>query len=283
MDNITIKAPAKINLYLDVIVKRADGYHELRMIMQSISLFDDINISKADVDIEVKCKAGYVPQGEKNIAYRAAKLMIEHFGLKEGVRISINKRIPVAAGLAGGSTDAAAVMKGINDLFGIKADNQLLAQLGKQIGADVPFCIMGGTAIAEGIGEVLTTLKPFSGVDIVLIKPDFGVSTAYVFKKYSEHYISIRPDINRLIKAMQERNLSDVGSYLFNSLEKVTAEEYSVVKDIKTILNQNGAIGSLMSGSGPSVFGIFDNKSKAQQAFKVLKQKFRNTYLVKTY
>lgn len=282
MDNITIKAPAKINLYLDVIGKRGDGYHDLRMIMQSISLFDDISISKAEMNIEVKCKARYVPQGEKNIAYRAAKLMVQHFGLKEGIRISINKRIPVAAGLAGGSTDAAAVMKGINDLFEIKADNQELAQLGKHVGADVPFCIMGGTAIAQGIGEILTPLKPFSGVDIVLIKPDFGVSTASVFKKFSRHDLNSGPDINILIKSMERRQLKEVGANLFNALEKVTTQEFKIINEIKAVLNENGAEGSLMSGSGPSVFGIFDNESKAREAFKVLKQKFRNTYLVKT-
>jgi 4-diphosphocytidyl-2-C-methyl-D-erythritol kinase len=281
VDNITIQAPAKINLYLDVLGRRPDGYHDLKMIMQAISLYDEICISKTESGIQVDCNYLYVPTGEKNIAYKAAKLMLEKFDIKQGVNISIKKQIPVAAGLAGGSSDAAAVMKGISELFNLKIDEQSLAVLGRDVGADVPFCIIGGTAIAEGVGEKLTTLKPFSQVPIVLVKPDFGVSTAYIFKKYN-HFSAQSPDSKTLIEALAEKDVYKVGKNLYNALEAVTAEEYPIIKEIKEILNNYGSAGSLMSGSGPTVFGIFDNSKKAVDAYNSLRGKYGQVFLVDT-
>ena len=281
MDNITIQAPAKINLYLDVFGKRPDGYHDLKMIMQAISLYDEINISKIESGIQVDCNYQYVPTGEKNIAYKAASLMLEKFNIKLGVNIRIKKQIPVAAGLAGGSSDAGAVMKGITELFKLDIDVLSLAALGREIGADVPFCIMGGTAIAEGVGEKLTTLKPFSKVPIVLVKPNFGVSTAYVFKKYIQ-FNTERPDPKALIEALAEKDAYKAGKKLYNALEMVTAEEYPVIREIKSSLNSYGAVGSLMSGSGPSVFGVFDNSQKAVDAYKGLSGKYGQVFLVDT-
>ena len=283
MDNITIQAPAKINLFLDVIRKRPDGYHDLKMIMQTINLYDDIHIDKTTHNgIEINCDAMGIPRGENNIAYKAAELMKRQYNIKQGMTITIKKRIPVSAGLAGGSADAAAVMRGINELFGINIDNFSLAKLGKQAGADVPFCIIGETAIAQGVGEVLTPLELFGEVPVVLVKPQFSVSTAYVFNKFIHCSEINKPDINRLIEALRIRDIKNVGLNLFNALETVTAEKYREIKDIKRILNQNGAIGSLMSGSGPSVFGIFDDNSKAQEAYSILKSDFKSTFLLKT-
>lgn len=282
MESITIRAPAKINLFLDVIGKRPDGYHNLNMVMQTVSLYDDIEVVKIDKGIKVECEARYVPHGEKNIAYKAANLMMEQFKLGHGVSIKISKKIPVAAGLAGGSTDAAAVMKGINQLFDLGLDNHILAGLGKHVGADVPFCVFGGTALAQGIGEEITQLKSFSGVPIILVKPDFSVSTAYVFKKYTSDQCSEKPDASILIEYIEMKDMEKVGQNLFNALEKVTAKENQVIKDIKDSLRQHGAVGSLMSGSGPSVFGLFDDYNKAKHAFCVLQKNFKDTFILET-
>lgn len=282
VENIVIQAPAKINLHLEVLGKRSDGYHDLKMIMQTVNLYDYIYMTKTRKSIEIECECEGVPAGEQNIAYKAAKFMFEHYDIKSGVKIAIDKKIPVAAGLAGGSSDAAAVMKGINELFGLKLDIKQLAQDGKRIGADVPFCIMGGTALAEGIGEVLTPMELFSKVPVVLVKPDFNVSTAYVFKSYKHCDFSGKPEVNNLIEFMQKRDIKNVGTGLFNALETVTAEEYREIKEIKDLLDKNGAAGSLMSGSGPSVFGIFENDNKAQGAFEYLKKVYKNTFLLET-
>lgn len=281
MNNITIKAPAKINLYLDVLGKRPDGYHDLKMIMQTISLYDEVHISIMEKGIQVDCDFSYVPSGEKNIAYKAAKLMLEKFNIKQGVGIKIIKKIPVAAGLAGGSTDAAAVMKGINELFNLDIDIETLAALGREVGADVPFCVIGGTAVAEGVGEKLTMIKPFQHVPVVLVKPDFGVSTAYVFKKYN-HLKAKKTDIEELIKVLTEKDVANVGKYLYNALEMVTVEEYPVIKEIKSILTNYGAEGSMMSGSGPSVFGLFNNSKKAEDAYNEFKRTYGQVFWVET-
>ncbi len=280
--SISIEAPAKINLFLDVLRKRSDGYHDLKMVMQTVSLYDTVHLFRTGAGIEVTCQCPGVPDGEGNIAFKAARLMFDHFRLTEGIRITIKKRIPAAAGLAGGSADAAAVMKGINRLFDLELDVRTLAQMGKEIGADVPFCIMGGTYTSEGIGEILTPLESFLQVPVVLVKPDFSVSTAYVFSKYGNSNCTYSKNIIRLQDAVQRHDIREVGSSLFNALEQVTAEEFTDIGEIKTVLNEKGAAGSLMSGSGPSVFGLFEDEETAQSAFDILKNMYKDTYLLQT-
>lgn len=283
MNNIFIQVPAKINLYLDVLGKRSDGYHNLKMIMQTISLFDDVYIKKIDDGIKVYCDTVGVPEDETNTAYKAAQLMINQFNLNQGVEIRIKKRIPLAAGLGGGSADAAGVIRGINRLFGLNLNLEDLMAIGKKVGADVPFCILGGTALAEGIGEFLTPLEPFSGVPIVLVKPHFGISTAEVYKKFDENEQPSRVygSFFDIIEGIKLKDVNKVGRSLFNALEAVTAKEFPVIEEIKNLLIQNGAVGSLMSGSGSAVFGLFDNQNNAQKAYNNLKARFRS-YLLKT-
>ncbi len=268
---ISLNAHAKINLSLNVLGKREDGYHTLQMIMQTIQLHDTISIHQIPEGVEINCDAPYVPNNSSNIAYKAAEAMLYSFGIKSGVRIDIQKRIPVAAGLAGGSTDAAAVIKGINELFKLGIDQKELMKLGKTIGADVPYCIMGGTALAEGIGEVLTPLPDFGGVAVLLIKPRVGVSTAWVYKNLDLSKVSERPEIDKLLTAIGDRDIRTLSSEMKNVLESVTVNKYPVIEKIKKELIRLGAAGSMMSGSGPTVFGIFEDTEKAKFAYERLK------------
>jgi len=270
MKSISLNAHAKINLSLDVIGKRQDGYHEVRMIMQTIALHDEVIVESKDAGIEVECDKPWVPGGSDNIAYKAANLMMERYKIESGVGIKILKRIPVAAGLAGGSADAAAVIKGMNELFSLNLDEAELMGIGKQVGADVPFCIKGGTMLSEGIGEKLTQIPSFQGVDIVLVKPKVGVSTAWVYNNLKLDKISSRPDTDLLIKAISDRNIVCLAHNMKNVLETVTIEKYEVINDIKNELLRLGALGSMMSGSGPSVFGIFEDGKKAHLAYERL-------------
>ena len=264
---IALNAHAKINLSLDVLNKRDDGYHNLKMIMQTLQLHDIITIQKIKSGIEIECEAPYVPTNNTNIAYKAAEKVIEKFGLDAGVRIKIDKRIPVAAGLAGGSTDAAAVLKGMNELFGIGLDQQGLMDIGKTIGADVPYCIVGGTALAEGIGEIITPLSKMEAVPVILIKPMFGVSTASVFKSLKLDKITDRPKTEMLINALENKDIQFIGGNLCNVLETVTVERYPLIDKIKKDLVAKGSIGSIMSGSGPTVFGLFEDDMMAKKAY----------------
>jgi 4-diphosphocytidyl-2-C-methyl-D-erythritol kinase len=276
---ISLNAHAKINLSLDVLNKREDGYHNLQMIMQTIQLHDTISIHEIPEGVEIKCEAPYVPNNSTNIAYKAAEAMINKYKLDAGVRIVIDKKIPVAAGLAGGSTDAAAVLKGINILFKIGIEQNELMQIGKTIGADVPYCIMGGTALAEGIGEKLTPLEPLGNIPIILIKPKLGVSTAWVFKSLDLDKVSKRPDTEMLIKALEKKDIKYLAENMSNVLEGVTISKYPILEKIKKNLLHKGAIGSMMSGSGPTVFGIFDNEDKAKKAFNILKTSKNDIFL----
>jgi 4-diphosphocytidyl-2-C-methyl-D-erythritol kinase len=270
---ISLDAPAKINLSLDVLGKREDGYHTLQMIMQTVQLHDTISIHKIPYDVEIKCEAPYVPNNSSNIAYKAATAMIDKYGLKTGVRIEINKNIPVAAGLAGGSTDAAAVLKGINSLFDLGLEQNDLMLLGKTIGADVPYCIMGGTALAEGIGEQLTVLPELGNIPVLLVKPRIGVSTAWVYKNLNLSKVNKRPDTEKLISALAARDIKTLAANMVNVLESVTLERYPVIDKIKKELLKYGALGSMMSGSGPTVLGLFDDTAKAEYALN----KFKNS------
>lgn len=268
MNSICVKARAKINLSLDVLGRRNDGYHDVQMIMQSISLHDDIYIDCIDKrSIEIKCDKRWVPSNSDNIAYKAAAVMMDKYHLPKGVSIRIVKKIPVAAGLAGGSADAAAVLKGMNELFSLNLKEQELMLLGKSIGADVPFCVKGGTALAEGIGEILTEIAPLKNVSIVLVKPRISVSTAWVYKNLDIGKISLRPNTGLIVNFIKNQNIENIAKNMVNVLETVTLNRYGVIGEIKDKLVSLGALGSMMSGSGPTVFGIFGSKMEAENAY----------------
>ncbi len=277
-----MKAYAKINLSLDVVGKREDGYHLLRMIMQSIDLYDLINIDLKEAGIELSCDKAYVPVDSRNIAYKAAELFLKEYGIDSGVRIDIQKNIPVAAGLAGGSTDAAAVLKGLRDLLKPEVTDEELMGLGVRIGADVPYCIAGGTALCEGIGEKITKLDPFRDKILILVKPPFGVSTKTVYQKLDIGKIRIHPPTNRLIKAMREQDLNYVSKNMKNVLENVTLNRKHTLRLIKDELVELGAMGSMMSGSGPSVFGFFEDMLQAQRCYDAMKLKYKETFITRT-
>lgn len=271
MPEIELEARAKINLSVDITRKRPDGYHEVCMIMQTIDLSDRVILDLTDGTTEVRSSSSEIPAGPENIAYKAAKLFFEETGIKRGAAIYIEKRIPVAAGLAGGSSNAAAVLAGLNGLCraGISPDG--LIELGKRIGADVPFCIAGGTALARGIGEKLTPLEPFSGIDLVLIKPEAKVSTSWAYRRLDAGSISSRPDTRLLVDAVNKKNINALAENMKNVLEEVTIPEFPQVAEAKRRLAGLGAAGSMMSGSGPSVFGIFSSRAAAENAFEAVK------------
>ena len=274
-DHLELKAYGKINLGLDVVRKREDGYHEVRMIMQTVNLYDKIVMEKTpEPGIRTETNLPYVPDGEGNLAYRAAKLLADEFEIQEGVTIKIKKCIPVAAGMAGGSTDAAAVMVGMNRLFGLGLSKRELMKRGVKLGADVPYCIMRGTALSEGIGEVLTELPPAPQCYLVLAKPQVSVSTKVVYGKLRANELTPEqhPDIDGMRAAIEEGNLDGVISRLGNVLELVTIPDHPEIGRIKDIMMAEGAEGVLMSGSGPTVFGIFRDEDAAKRACEVLKK-----------
>lgn len=267
MEKLTLEACAKINLTLDVLFKRPDGYHEIEMIMQTISLKDELSLKltpRPVIRISSDCPA--LPQDEANLAYKAAKLMMDEFQLDAGVEIYIDKKIPIAAGLAGGSTDAAAVIVGINEMFQLNLPQAELMALGKKIGADVPFCIVGGTALARGIGEKIIPLKPLSNFGLVLVNPPYFVSTKEVYSRLNVKTIQKRPDTCAMIEHIEQQDIGKIASGLCNVLEEVTLKLYPELDMIKKCLISQGALGSLMSGSGPTVFGLFESVQDAQKA-----------------
>ena len=273
MDEISLKALAKINLGLDVLGKREDGYHDVRMIMQTIHLYDRVEIKKTrSPHIHVETNLYYLPVNEDNLVYRAAKLMKDEFQIKEGVRIVLQKFIPVAAGLAGGSSDAAAVLVGMNRIFNLGLKQNKLMELGLKIGADVPFCIMRGTALAEGIGEKLTALPPMPKCPVLIAKPAISVSTKTVYEGLKLYDGMEHPDIDGVMESIQQKDLKGVASHMVNILETVTIPMYPVIKDIKKLMMDNGALNAMMSGSGPTVFGLFPNEKEIRRAYDALKQ-----------
>jgi len=277
-----VKAYAKINISLDIIGKREDGYHLLKMIMQNIDLYDSLSFQKCNKGINISCNKPYIPTNDKNLVYKAAKLFMDTYNINEGVNIYLKKNIPVAAGMAGGSADAAAVFKTLNQLFEIGADDNELMKIGVKIGADVPFCIKGGTALCEGIGEKITTLTPFKNQILVLVKPNFGVSTKDVFKNLDVSKIFKHPDTEELIRAMEEERLADVCSDMKNLLENVTLRKYPVLKRIKEDMGKMGAVGSMMTGSGPTIFAFFDDMLKAQKCYDKFKIQYKEVYITRT-
>ena len=271
--NLEKKAYAKINLGLDVTGRLPNGYHEVRMIMQTVGIYDVLRFEKKDSGIEISTDSGELPINEDNLIYKAAKLMMDRFNVTEGVRIHLTKNIPIAAGMAGGSTDAAATLNGLNELFELGADDETLREIGVKIGADVPYCVMGGTALAEGIGEKLTALKKAPDCFLLVEKPDINVSTKYVYEHLDAMETLDHPDIDGMINAIEEENLDGVVSRLKNVLESVTVQQYPIISEIKEDMYELGAKGCLMSGSGPTVFGIFTDEQMAKDAFAELKKR----------
>ncbi len=267
MENIILEAHAKINLGLDITGLRDDGYHLVDMVMQTISLADRITVAKNGTDaIRLSSTADYIPLDGHNLAYKAAKLMAESFPQVSGVDIHIEKNIPVAAGLAGGSTDAAAVMVGINRIFDLGAPKTKLMDMAVKLGADVPYCIFGGTARAQGIGEVLTPIRAFTDCFILLSKPSCSVSTKETYERYDALTDVSHPDIDGMIEAIEKNDLTEMSLKMGNVLEYVTEPVHPVIGDIKRVMKENGAVCAMMSGSGPSVFGIFDDEEKLSAA-----------------
>lgn len=267
MREFSTKAYAKINLGLDVVRKRDDGYHELRTIMQSINLYDTIYIKTIKDDkIILQTDKNFLPTDERNIAYKAAALMKEKYSIKEGVFIDIQKNIPVAAGMAGGSTDAAATLYGMSKLFELSVTPEELMKLGTGLGADVPYCIMKGTALAEGIGEILTRVSPMPECYVLTVKPEVNVSTKQVYEDLHLNECIRHPDIDGLLRELEKGNLEGVCSKFGNVLETVTEKQHPIISEYKRKMLEYGAINSMMSGSGPSVFGIFKTREGASEA-----------------
>ena len=282
MNSISLKSRAKINLSIDVIGKREDGYHIVEMIMQTIDLYDDIKLKELEEDnIIIKSECSYIPLNEDNIVYKAAKLIKEKMDIKKGIEIFIKKNIPVAAGMAGGSSNAAAVLVGLNELWKLCLSKDELRDLGLKLGADVPFCIEGGTALAEGIGEKLTYIKGINkDVNILVCKPDIFVSTKEVYQSLDIKNIEKRPDNKLLIEKLKNDDIVSVSNNMVNVLEEVTSKKYSDIKVIENIIAKNGAMGTMMSGSGPTVFGFFDNEEKAKRARVELLENYSQVYVV---
>lgn len=270
MDRLKIDANAKVNLGLDVVRRLENGYHEVRMVMQTVGIHDTLTLEKREQGILLTTDHGELPGDENNLIYKAARLLTESCGLKEGVAIHLEKRIPIAAGMAGGSTDAAATLKGMNELFGLGLSEEKLKELGVKLGADVPYCIMGGTALAEGIGEKLTKLPDAPDCFLLVAKPDIAVSTKYVYEHLDLPGISRHPDIDGMVAAIRAGSLEGILKRMDNVLQNVTEKKYPVITALKQFMEENGARKALMSGSGPTVFGVYDKEDRALAAKKAL-------------
>lgn len=286
MDQIRLKAYGKVNLGLDVIGKRPNGYHDVRMIMQTVQLFDRLNMKKIKNNgIFLETNLSYVPCNENNLVYKAIDLLKKEFKIKEGVQVSLEKHIPVSAGMAGGSSDCAAALYGMNRMFSLGLTTRQLMEYGVQLGADVPYCIIRGTALSEGIGEILTRVPPLPKCYIVIAKPSINVSTKFVYEHLDINTIKAHPDIDGMIQALRERNLDGVASRMGNVLEEVTIPYHPIIADIKCQMLKMGAMNALMSGSGPTVFGIYTNLEKAKSAlYSIRKMRLaRQSYLVEPF
>lgn len=273
---LTLSANAKINLTLDILGTREDGYHEVAMIMQEISLHDTLSMGKINqgisLTIVIEGQQGTLPADESNLCWKAAALVQKEYNLQEGVEIHLTKRIPMAAGLAGGSADAAAVLKGMNHLFRLGMTEARLCELGARLGSDIPFCIMGGTMLATGRGEVLTRLPSFPRLSVVLAKPPVGVSTAWAYKTYDAGYDGPHPDNEAMLDAIHGGDAHKAAGLLCNVLEGVTETEHPVIADYKRLMMEHGAMASMMSGSGPTVFGLVREKQQAWHLADILKK-----------
>lgn len=271
MSKLEIKAYAKINLGLDVVRRLENGYHEVKMVMQTVGIYDVLTFEKASEGIVITTDSGELPTDENNLIYKAARLMKERYGITEGVRIHLQKNIPIAAGMAGGSTDAAATLKGLNELFELGAGKQELQEIGVKIGADVPYCVLGGTALAEGIGEKLTLLSSAPECVLLVAKPDINVSTKFVYEHLDAAGVDKHPDIDGMVEAIAEGSLQGIVERMENVLETVTIPAHPIIATIKSRMKELGAVNSLMSGSGPTVFGIFADRETAEKAYEQIK------------
>lgn len=285
MNRIQMKALAKVNLGLDVIRRREDGYHEVKMIMQTVRLYDRIILEKTQKGISMETNLSFLPVNEQNIAYRAAKMLMDEFHIQSGLHIKIDKHIPVAAGMAGGSTDGAAVLYGVNKIFELGLTKRQLMERGVKLGADVPYCIMRGTVLSEGIGEILTPVPSLPDCHILIAKPPVSVSTKHVYENLKLDKIEKHPDIDGMIEALRMEDLHGVTQRMENVLETVTIPEHPEIQQIKELMIKEGALNALMSGSGPTVFGIFDDREKGMRARDLLRKSSlaRQTYLVRPF
>ena len=274
-----LRAMAKINLGLDVLRKREDGYHEVRMIMQTIQMYDLLDIrKKKEPGISLSTNLPYIPSDERNLVYKTAKLLMDEFHITEGIQMKLTKFIPVAAGMAGGSSDAAAAFVGINRMFQLGLSEQELMERAVQIGADVPYCIMRGTALAEGIGEKLTRLPQVPHCYVLVGKPGINVSTKLAYENLDLASLESHPDIDGMTRSIEAGDFSGITSRMENVFESGIIRNYPVIQEIKDLMENEGALKAMMSGSGPTVFGIFDNRAKMEKAA----EKLRRSHLAKT-
>lgn len=280
MKEITLESYGKINLGLDILYKRPDNYHELRTIMQEISLRDTIVIKEIKEGIIIESNNNSIPLDNGNLAYRACEVIKETMNINKGVHIKIHKRIPVAAGLAGGSTNAAAVLKGLNQLWDLRLSEEELRIIGKGLGADVPYCIMGGTALAGGIGEKLRPLKAFRGKDILLVNPGIKVSTEDVYGKLELKEERIM-EMDKIVESIENNDIEYLAKNMKNIMEEVVIKENPIIEEIKKDMIDHGALGSLMSGSGPTVFGIFDDEEKISYCEERLTKKYSKALVIR--
>ncbi len=280
MDELIIESYGKINLALDILYKRNDDYHEIKSVMQEIDLKDKLIFKDLKEGIIIESNNPKVPNNSGNLVYKAWKKLQEISGVKKGLYVYIEKNIPIGGGLGGGSSNGAATLQALNKLWDLKLSSGELMDIGRELGADIPFCIMGGTALAEGIGEKLTSLKAFSGKYILLCNPGIEISTPEVYKKIKPN--GQRLDIEGLIKAIENEDTRQVGKKLANKLEAVVIEDYPIIGQIKETMKENGALGSLMSGSGATVFSLYEDKEKMEKAYEILKESFDKVYMTKT-
>ncbi len=274
MKELQLKAYGKINLGLDVVRKREDGYHEVKMIMQTVKVYDKLTFKMLEEDkIVIKTNLDFLPTNENNLIYKAIKLIKNEYNIHKGVEVDLYKCIPVAAGMAGGSTDCAAALVGVNKLFNLGISKDKLMKYGVTLGADVPYCILRGTALSEGIGEILTVLPPMPNCYIVIAKPHISVSTKFVYENLVLDDSVVHPDIDGMVEAIKNEDLFGITDRMANLLETVTIKEYPIIEELKAVMKDNGAINSLMSGSGPTVFGIYEDEEKAKECAKVIEQR----------
>lgn len=277
MENLTKKAYGKLNLSLDIVGKRSDGYHLVRMIMQTVNLYDVLEFTKTkESGIILTTNRSDLPTNQDNLIYRAASLLMKNYSIQQGVRIHLEKHIPVAAGMAGGSADCAATLSGINTLFSLGLSTEELMKFGTSLGADVPYCLLGGTALSEGIGEILTPLPDVPPCKVLLVKPDIDISTKWVYTTLDWKSLTFHPDVDGMIANLHTRNLTGITSKLSNVLETVTIPAHPIIQEIKETMLELGANNSLMSGSGPTVFGLYSDKILAQHAYQQFITRFPN-------
>lgn len=274
MDKLELKALGKVNLGLDILGRKENGYHEVRMVMQTVYLYDRVILERSRTPgITIETNLKFLPVNENNIAYKAAELLMKEFGIDEGIRIILNKHIPVAAGMAGGSSNAAAVLYGMNRMYGLGLSEEELKKRGVNLGADVPYCIMRGTVLAEGIGEKLTPLPSVPKCYVLIAKPPLSASTETVYEKYDALSYVEHPNIDGIMQGLERSDIRQVASSMGNVLEQVMLKEYPIIGQIKKAMLEQGALGALMSGSGPTVFGLFDSRSQAKIAARKIKSR----------